>query len=355
MGAPFHPYRRDELPWQQSVAPHQQPSTKRAAWQLINTLVPYALLWPIIYGTSSVSIWLALPFVILASGFLVRIFIIFHDCTHGSYLRSRRANHIVGVVTGILTFCPYLHWRWEHAVHHGSAGDLDKRGTGDIWTMTVQEYLEASRLRRMQYRLVRNPFVLFSVAPLVVFAIKHRMPHPRAKPRERRSVIWMNLNLLIVASVMSWQFGFAFYVFVQATMLTIAGAVGLWLFYVQHQFEGVYWERSDEWEYTKAALQGSSFYKLPKVLQWFTGNIGFHHIHHLSPRVPNYNLQRCHEATPLFQQVRPITLSSSVKSLAYRLWDEQSKQLVGYAHAIRSTQAEGSSGSKRSNSFLTTA
>ena len=323
--------RRDEAGWRECVAAYQQPSTKRAVWQLINTLVPYALLWYLIYFTLGVSFWLTLPLAVLAGGFLVRLFIIFHDCGHGSYLRSRRANDIVGFVTGVLTFSPYAHWRWEHAIHHGSAGHLDKRGTGDIWTMTVQEYLEASRLRRIHYRLVRNPFVLFVLAPLFVFVIKHRFASPKANKRERRSVWWMNLTLAAVTFSMSWIFGIGHYVLVQSIVLLVAGAAGLWLFYVQHQFEGVYWERGKNWDYTKAALQGSSFYKLPKVLQWFSGNIGFHHVHHLSPRIPNYNLQRCHESTALFQQVRPVTLSASLKSLAFRLWDEQRKQLVGYA------------------------
>lgn len=323
--------QKDPAGWRECVAAYQRPSTKRAVWQLINTLIPYALLWYLIYLTLGVSFWLTLPLAVLAGGFLVRLFIIFHDCGHGSYLRSRRANDIVGFVTGVLTFSPYSHWRWEHAIHHGSAGHLDKRGTGDIWTMTVQEYLAASRLRRIHYRLVRNPFVLFLIAPLFVFVIKHRFPSAKANKRERRSVWWMNLTLTVVTLSMSWIFGVGHYVLVQSIVLIVAGAAGLWLFYVQHQFEGVYWERGENWDYTKAALQGSSFYKLPKVLQWFSGNIGFHHVHHLSPRIPNYNLQRCHESTALFQQVRPVTLGASLKSLAFRLWDEQRKQLVGYA------------------------
>ncbi len=324
--------------WQEWVLPYQRPSTRRALWQLANTLVPYLLLWYVIYLTLGISLWLTIPLIVLASAFLVRIFIIFHDCGHGSYLSSRRANEIVGFVTGVLTFCPSNHWRWEHAIHHGSAGHLDKRGMGDIWTMTVQEYIEASRWRRLHYRLIRNPLVLFVVAPFFVFVVKHRFSSVKAGRRERQSVWWTNLSLIVVAMLMSWVFGLVTYLLLQSAMLMVAGSAGLWLFYVQHQFEGVYWERGDDWDYTAAALQGSSFYKLPRVLQWFSGNIGFHHVHHLSPRVPNYNLQRCHEGAPLFQQVKPVTLTSSLKSLTFRLWDEQSRRLIGFAQLTRATR-----------------
>lgn len=326
--------------WQQSVAPFQQPSAMRATWQLINTLVPYVVLWIALYFTLGLTLWLTIPLIILASAFLVRVFIIFHDCGHGSYFGSKMANDTVGFITGLLTFSPYLHWRWEHSVHHRSAGHLDRRGTGDIWTMTVQEYLAASRGRRLHYRLIRNPLVLFVVAPFFVFAVKHRFPCAKAPLAERRSVWWTNLCLLGIALPMSWVFGFRTYALLQGSMLMIAGAAGLWLFYVQHQFEGVYWERGEGWSYTAAALRGSSFYKLPKILQWFSGNIGFHHVHHLSPRIANYNLQRCHESTALFQQVKAVTLGGSLRSLTYRLWDEQRKRLVGFGQIAGMRQQE---------------
>jgi omega-6 fatty acid desaturase (delta-12 desaturase) len=266
----------------------------------------------------------------MSLAFLVRIFIIFHDCGHGSFFKSRNANDILGFVTGVLTFTPYHHWRWEHAAHHATSGDLDRRGLGDIWTLTVQEYLESSRWQRFAYRLARNPIVLFVVAPLFLFMIKHRLPKAKASPRERHSVYWMNLAVLGMAAALSAIFGIKAYLTIQLTILMVAGSTGFWLFYVQHQFEGVYWERGEEWDYTAAALQGSSFYKLPKILQWFTGNIGYHHIHHLSSRIPNYNLESCHKAHPLFQSVKPVTLFSSLKSFTFRLWDEQRRKLVGY-------------------------
>jgi acyl-lipid omega-6 desaturase (Delta-12 desaturase) len=318
--------------WKPIVERFQRPSIGRAAWQLVNTLGGYALTWFLIYFAVQVSWWLVLPLAALAGGFMVRIFIIFHDCGHGSYLKSRRANDILGFITGILTLTPYHHWRWEHSIHHATSGHLDKRGVGDIVTMTVQEYLEASRWSRFAYRLARNPFILFVLAPLYLFLVRHRFPSAQANKRERHSVYWMNLAVLAMATGLSLVFGLKTYLLVQLMITAVAGAAGVWLFYVQHQFDGVYWERGENWDYTKAALEGSSFYKLPKVLQWFSGNIGFHHIHHLSARIPNYNLERCHNADPLFQQVKPVTFFQSFKSLTFRLWDEQRRQLVGFGH-----------------------
>lgn len=328
-----------KMAWQRSVAKYQHPSSARALWQLLDTFVPYGLLWVLMYFSLEVSWWLTLPLAALAGALLVRIFIIFHDCGHGSYFKSRWANDTVGFISGVLTFTPYYHWRWEHAIHHGSSGNLDQRGIGDVWTMTVQEYLESSRWRRFAYQLARNPLVLFVITPLTLFVIEHRFPSPKASRRERESVWWMNLALLGVAALLSWVFGTWAYLLIQLAVMSVAGAGGVWLFYMQHQFEDAYWERGDNWNYAEAALRGSSFYKLPRLLQWFSGNIGYHHIHHLSPRVPNYNLQKCHEADPLFQQIRPMTLASSLKSLPLRLWDEKAKRLVGYGR-MRQLRAE---------------
>ncbi|HEX5219607.1 MAG TPA: fatty acid desaturase [Verrucomicrobiae bacterium] len=322
----------DVSKWKEVVARYQKPSVGRAVWQLVNTLVPYAGLWVAMYFCLSISWWLVLPLAILAGGFLVRTFIIFHDCGHGSFFKSSKANHIWGAITGVLTFTPYYHWRWEHAIHHSSSGDLDRRGTGDVWTLTVQEYLESSRWKRFAYRLARNPIVLFVIAPLVLFVFWQRIPNPKAGLRERLSVYWTNLGLLLMMAGLSWIFGLKAYLIIQLIAVAVAGSTGIWLFYVQHQFEGVYWERNENWDYATAALKGSSFYKLPKILQWFSGNIGFHHIHHLSPRIPNYHLEKCHEAEPLFQTVKPVTFFGSFKSFTFRLWDEQRRKLVGYGH-----------------------
>lgn len=330
--------------WKRIVAKYQKPSAPRALWQLANTLGPYAFLWYLMSHTLAISWWLTAPLAVLAGAFLVRAFIIFHDCGHGSFFKSRAANDFWGFVCGILTFTPYYHWRWEHSLHHATSGDLDRRGTGDIWTMTVQEYLESSRWKRFAYRLARNPVVLFVIAPFYLFAIRNRLPVANANRRERHSVYLMNLAILGVAGAMSATIGLKAYLLVQFIAVMVAGSAGVWLFYVQHQFEGVYWERRDEWDYAAAALQGSSFYKLPRVLQWFSGNIGFHHIHHLSPRIPNYNLEKCHNADPLFRQVKPITLFSSFKSFTFRLWDEQRRKLVGYRHLKNLRRAPGRAG-----------
>lgn len=319
--------------WKQIVAGYQKPSTWRALWQIVNTVGSYGLLWYVMYRTSAVSWLLTLPLAVLAGAFLVRVFIIFHDCGHGSFFKSPKANDVLGFITGLLTFTPYYQWRWEHSLHHATAGHLDKRGTGDLWTLTVQEYLESSRWRRFAYRLARNPIVLFVIAPLFVLLIKQRFPSAKANKRERHSVYWMNAAILGMVAGLSAVFGLKAYLLIQLTAMAVAGSAGFWLFYVQHQFEGVYWERGDEWDYTAAALKGSSFYKLPRILQWFSGNIGYHHIHHLISRIPNYNLERCHKAHLMFQSVKPVTLFSSLKSFTYRLWDEQRKKLVGFARA----------------------
>ena len=332
--------------WKEIVMKYQQPALVPGLWQVVNTLVPYAALWYLMYLSLAASWWLALPLGVLAGGFLVRVFIISHDCGHGSFFRSQKANDLLGFITGVLTFTPYYHWRWEHAVHHATSGDLDRRGTGDIWTLTVQEYLESSGWKRFAYRLARNPIILFVLAPCFLFVIRQRFPKAKAGRRERHSVSWTNLAIVLVAAGLSWIFGLKAYLLLQLLVLMVAGSAGVWLFYVQHQFEGVYWERRADWDYSTAALKGSSFYKLPKVLQWFSGNIGFHHIHHLSPRIPNYRLEKCHRAEPLFQTVKPITLFSSLKSFTFRLWDERHQRLVGY-HALRSFRTRQMQGTRR--------
>ncbi|HLX72403.1 MAG TPA: fatty acid desaturase [Verrucomicrobiae bacterium] len=339
-GPEAHP---ETASWKKIVARYQKPSVGRALWQVANTLIPYAALWTLMFFTARISWWLTVPLAVLAGAILVRTFIIFHDCGHGSFFKSLLANHILGAVTGVLTFTPFYYWRWQHAIHHSSSGDLDRRGVGDVWTLTVQEYLESSRWRRFAYRLARNPVILFVIAPLFLFLVQQRVPSFKAPARERYSVYWTNLALGAMAAGLITIFGLKAYLIIQLTALVTAGAVGVWLFYVQHQFEGVYWERSEEWDYAEAALKGSSFYKLPKVLQWFSGNIGFHHIHHLSPRIPNYNLEKCHESEPLFQTVKPVTLFTSFKSLTFRLWDERRRKLVGYRglkHYLRAARRQ---------------
>ena len=318
------------LPWKEAIAQYQCPDRGRSIWQLINTLVPYVLLWGVMYWSLSVSYWLTLLLSVLAAGLLVRIFIIFHDCGHLSFFRAHKANRFWGFITGVLTFTPHDYWWNEHSQHHASAGNLDHRGIGDIWTMTVREYLKASRMTRIYYRLVRNPICLFLIGPSFVFILVRRIPNPKDGIKKCRSVLFTNLGIAAMAWGLISLIGWKAYLMIQLPILMIASSAGVWLFYVQHQFEGVYWERQPTWDYVTEALKGSSFYKLPKVLQWFTGNIGFHHIHHLSPRIPNYFLERCYKENPLFQQIKPITLLDSLRSLEFRLWDEQSRQLISF-------------------------
>ena len=318
------------LPWQKMLAKYQSPHRAKSIWQLFNTLIPYAFLWYLMYLSLSVSYWLTLALAVFAAGFLVRVFIIFHDCGHGSFFKSLKWNNFWGFVTGILTLTPYDYWRRDHAQHHAQAGNLDERGFGDIWTLTVKEYLKSPLWIRIKYRFARNPICLFLIGPSILFFIIHRLPNIRAKGR--RGIHLTNLAILCVAAVMSSLIGWKAYLLIQIPIVMMAASAGVWLFYVQHQFEGVYWERTEGWDYVDEAIKGSSFYKLPRVLQWFTGSIGFHHIHHLCPRIPNYFLEKCYNEIPLLQQVKPITFLTSLKSITFRLWDEEHQRLVGFGY-----------------------
>ncbi len=317
------------------VAAFQVSNAWRAIWQLVTAVGSYLAVWGVLIWAVHVTWWLALPLALLAGALLVRVFIIFHDCGHGSFFASRRANDVWGVITGVLTFTPYEHWRGEHAIHHGTTGNLDRRGVGDVWTMTLGEYRAAGRWRRLAYRVARNPLVLLLVAPLVMFLIEHRIPDRRSSARAQRSV-WLTTAAIVVwGGSLTMVMGFFPYLILQLAILAFAGAIGVWLFYSQHQFDGAYWQRDESWSYEDAALKGSAFLKLPRLLQWFTGNIGYHHIHHLSARIPNYNLQACHESHPMFAAVAPLTMLRSIRAFGLKLWDEQRGKLVPFAMAAR--------------------
>ncbi len=325
---------KDNKAWRKIVVKYQKSNAKKANWQLINTLVPTLAAWVAIYFIviSSLPLWYALPLIILAGGLNVRTFIIFHDCGHQSFFTSRKANDFWGYITGILTFTPYRFWHWEHSIHHSTAGDLDRRAEGDVWTMTVEEYEESSIFMKISYRLVRSPLVLFTIAPLFLFLIWQRISNKKAKMKDRLSVLWTNIGIAIMIAIGCYFLGWQNYLICQLGVSIVSATTGVWMFYVQHQFEDVYWARNDEWNFAAAALEGSSYYKLPKVLQWFSGNIGFHHIHHLSSRIPNYHLEMCHNAEPLFQQVPHLTIKSSLKCANYRLFDEENNRLVGFGY-----------------------
>ncbi|BBI34205.1 fatty acid desaturase [Cohnella abietis] len=312
------------------VSPYEKSNTKSSIRQLINTLPPFFILWAAAYLSLSVSYWLALPFIILASGFVIRTFIVFHDCCHGSFFKSRKANDILGTITGILTLFPYQQWKHSHAIHHSTSSNLDKRGIGDMWLLTVDEYLETSFWKRVYYRLYRSPFVMFGIGPIAIFCINYRFNVKGAKRAERINTWITNAGIIVLYGLLCWALGWQNFLLIQAPIFWFSGALGIWLFYVQHQFEDSYFENEEEWSYVKAAVEGSSYYKLPKLLQWMTGNIGFHHVHHLSPRVPNYNLEQAHNAVPPLQHATTITFGTSLKALNFRLWDEDNKAFVSF-------------------------
>lgn len=314
--------------WQKVAAAYAHPDLPRSLWQTVNTLIPYFGLFYLSMRSVEISLWLTLPLSILTAGFMVRAFIIFHDCGHGSFFKSQRANNWLGIVTGILVFTPYYRWKHEHAIHHATSGNLDRRGTGDVYTMTVQEYLEAPWWKKFGYRVMRNPLALLLIGPLLLFVIAERIPPAKGK-REIASVWWTNLALVVIIPVMGLAFGWRAYLTVQLPVLFFGTGAGVWMFYVQHNYEGVYWERHSQWDYFKASMQGSSFYKLPAVLQWFTGNIGFHHIHHLGAKIPNYSLPKAYRENPVFH-IKPLTLLSSLKCLKWRVYDETNRRLAGW-------------------------
>jgi omega-6 fatty acid desaturase (delta-12 desaturase) len=315
-----------------TLAEYCIPDTRQSLWQVANSFVPFFGIWYLMLRSLDVSYAVTLALAVLAAGFMMRIFIIFHDCGHGSFFESQRANDILGFITGVVMLTPYHQWRHSHAVHHASAGDLGRRGTGDIWTQTVKEYTESSRLQQLAYRIYRSPIALFIFGPLLVFVISYRFSAKNSSKRERTSVYLTNVVLIAITVLAHLTIGLQTFLLVQLPIVWFGFSAGIWLFYIQHQFESVYWEPHETWEYGRAALEGASFYKLPKILQWFTGNIGFHHIHHLQPRIPNYKLEKCHNENQTFQSVLPITLISGWKSLSLRLWDEEQRQLVGFSH-----------------------
>lgn len=317
--------------WQDLVKKYQFPDNWRSIWQIVNSFVPFFALYYLMYRSLSVSYGLVLPLALPTAGLLVRIFIIQHDCGHGSFFRSSRVNEIVGTICGVLTLTPYHQWRHEHAVHHATSGDLERRGVGDVATLTVKEYLALSRWEKFYYRFYRHPLTMLLIGPQFVFVFRHRFVGKVSRARERNSVYLTNALLLGVFLALVLTIGLKNFFLLWLPVQIVAGAAGVWLFYVQHQYENTYWRKGEEWDYATAALMGSSFYKLPRVLNWFSGNIGFHHIHHLSPKIPNYKLPRCHEENPLFQESIVLQLKESLKSASLRLWDEDRQKMIGFS------------------------
>ena len=320
-------------PYRAALAPYARPDVRSSLLDLATSIVPYLLLMAAMIALVPVSYLAVLALSIPAAGFLLRTFIVFHDCAHGSFLPSKRANQWLGRVLGVVVYTPYGAWKHSHAMHHASAGDLDRRGDGDVPTMTVTEYHAAAWKIRLAYRLFRHPAVMFTIGPLIAMVIQPRLTSRKSRPRIRNSVLLNNLALAIVIGGFCWAFGWETFVLVQAPMVVLAGGAGVWLFFVQHQFEDVYWESGDEWSYADAALRGSSYLRLPKALQFFSGNIGLHHVHHLSARIPNYNLQAAHDALDVFQSVPVLTIRSGMRATRLKLYDEDARQMVTFAQA----------------------
>jgi omega-6 fatty acid desaturase (delta-12 desaturase) len=287
------------------------------------------------YYLLDVSYLLALLVSLPAAGFLVRTFIVFHDCGHGSFMPTKRLNHVVGIIAGLLVFNPFHAWTHDHAGHHATSGDLDRRGAGDIDTWTVAEYRSKSWLGRLGYRLMRSPFVMLTVGPLWALALEPRLIPISKRARIRHSHILTNLGVAAMVGGLILLVGWRKFLEIQLPLVLIAGAAGVWLFYVQHQFEDAYWTRRPDWSYLDAALKGSSYLKLPKVLQFFSGNIGLHHVHHLQPRIPNYNLQRAHDENPFLHDAPTIGFWAGMKTLNLKLIDERTGRMVTFAQARR--------------------
>jgi omega-6 fatty acid desaturase (delta-12 desaturase) len=319
----------------QLVARFARPRPGRAWLQLADTALPFAALWAVMAhgvhaGWSYAWILLlALP----AAGLYVRLFIIQHDCGHGSFFARRRLDHAVGAAIGLATLIPYGYWKKTHAIHHATSGNLDRRELGDVVTLTVAEFRALPPLRRLAYRLYRSAPVLLLVGPTYQFVLKHRFPFdiPFAWKKEWSSVLWNNLALALAAWGLGSWLGWWTLAAVQLPIVVIAGAAGVWLFYVQHQFEEAYWERGERWSADEAALRGSSFLDLPRWLHWLTGNIGYHHIHHLAAKVPNYRLRECFQSSPDLQRAPRLTLLSSLRCARLKLWDEEARRLVPFS------------------------
>jgi omega-6 fatty acid desaturase (delta-12 desaturase) len=343
--------RIDGKNWREILAPYKRASTRSAVVQLVDTALPFAFTWYLMLRSLEVSYFLTLGLAVPAGFLFIRLFILQHDCGHGSFFPSRHANNVVGSLLGVVTLFPYGYWRRTHAVHHATSGNLDHRELGDVKTYTVREYLAFSPTHRWLYSLYRHPLILLGLGPLYQFVLKHRFPFdiPWSWKREWASVLWTNAGIAAVFAVLAGTFGWRAIVLVHLPVVLVAGAVGVFLFFVQHQFEDTYWERDQSWDFYRAGVRGSSFFDLPPVFHWLTANIGYHHIHHLASLIPNYRLAQCFRENPGLQQVTRLSLWQGVKCLRLKLWDEEARTLVGF-DAVRRTREPDSARATMSRS-----
>src|SRR5262245_13849707 len=327
--------KRDGVAWHRAVELYAKPSVPRTLASLATSLLPFLVLWGAMFWSISVSYLLTLALAIPAAGFLVRTYILFHDCAHGSLVANRRANDWLGSVIALIVFTPFARWRYEHVGHHATAGNLDRRGIGDVPTLTLAEYQSKKWTGRLGYRLFRNPAIMFGLGPIWAMLIQPRTVPKDAPDVVRKSTIRTNIAIVLMVTGLCLLFGWQAVLLVEAPLVVLAGGSGIWLFYVQHQFEDVYWERTADWSYPDAALRGSSYLRLPKVLQFFSGNIGLHHVHHLNPAVPNYNLQRAHDEVDVFRSVPKVSLWDGLRAVRLKLWDENRARPVTWADVRR--------------------
>jgi omega-6 fatty acid desaturase (delta-12 desaturase) len=317
--------------WRRAVEPYTGPNARRASFQMVTTLVPLAL---VAWGTHvalSVSVALALALTLPAAGLLIRTFIVMHDCAHGSFFASRRLNDSVGFITGVLTLTPFVQWRRDHALHHASSGDLDRRGHGDVPTLTVREYLARSPRRRLAYRIIRHPMLLLLGGPFHLALNQRLRDRSQATRSAQVASVWLtNVAIVMLFSAAILTVGWKSVLVAYVLPYYLAAMAGVWLFYVQHQFEDAYWVSHDDWNYLDAALLGSTHLRLSPLLQWFTGSIGLHHVHHAAPKIPNYRLQSCHDENAFFHRSPVVTLRSGTAALRLALWDEDRGRMVRF-------------------------
>jgi omega-6 fatty acid desaturase (delta-12 desaturase) len=330
----------DDKQWLKIFARYRDPHPGRSIWELLITAAPFFALWAVMLLCLHYGYWLSLIVAVPAAGFLVRLFMIQHDCGHGSFFRRAAANHWVGRAIGVLTLTPYDYWRRTHAIHHASSGNLDRRGTGDVTTLTVAEYLSLPRWRRIGYRLVRNPLILLALGPIYIFLLKHRLP---VELMDGGKEVWIsamatNAAIAVIVIGMSALIGIQSFLLVQLPITLLASSIGIWLFYVQHQFEDTYWDHQENWSFQAGAMQGSTFFDLPAPLRWFTANIGVHHVHHLASRIPSYRLGEVLRDHPRLREVSRLSLRDSFKCFRLALWDEKRRRLVSFRE-LRATVA----------------